>query len=179
MTFFKRAVLLPAILSLSVISLSCGYSATSLLPAHLRTIYIEPIKNSINFTAEWQRNLYIPLLEVKVRNAVINRYLLDGSLKIADADKADLILKAELLNYASDELRVSDENTVDEYRITITVSLQLFDTRKQEARWREASFSGEKTYNVSGPLAKSEETARQEAIEDLARRVVERTIEDW
>ncbi len=179
MTFFKRVTLFLGVLSFSIISLSCGYSATSLLPGQLKTIYVEPVKNSINYTAEGQRNLYIPLLEVKVRNAIINRFLLDGNLKITEPGKADLILKAELINYASDELRVSDENIVDEYRIAVTVSLELLDTDKQEVRWREGSFSGEETYNVSGPLAKSEETARQEALEDLARRVVERTIEDW
>lgn len=160
-------------------SLSCGYSTSSLLPGNLKTIYIEPIKNSIDYTAEGVRNLYIPLLEVKVRNAIVSRFLLDGNLKIVEKEKADLVLKAELLSYNSDELRVSDENTVDEYRITITISLELFDVPKKEVRWREASFSGGETYNVTGSLAKSEETARQEATEDLARRVVERTIEDW
>lgn len=179
MVFSKKVFFSGIILLLSILVGGCGYSATSLLPGHLKTIYVEPVKNSIAYTAEGQRNLYIPLLEVKVRNAIINRFLLDGNLKITEPEKADLILKAELLNYASDELRVSDENTVDEYRITVTVSLELLDTSKQEVRWREGSFSGEETYNVSGPLAKSEETARQEAVEDLARRVVERTIEDW
>ena len=176
---FTRKIIYVFILFFAVISLSCGYSTSSLLPSHLKKIYVEPVKNSIDYTAEGQRNLYIPLLEVKVRNAIINRFLLDGNLKIAQPEKADLVLKAELLSYNSDELRVSDENTVDEYRITVTISLELFDVRKQEVRWREAGFSGGETYNVSGPLAKSEETARQEAIEDLARRVIERTIEDW
>ena len=46
-------------------------------------------------------------------------------------------------------------------------------------RWTESNFVGETTYFTSGSLAKSENVAIQDALTDLARRIVERTIEDW
>ena len=158
---------------------SCGYTTRGTLPGHLRTIYVEPFKNSVAYTTETNRQVYLPLLEVNVRNAVINRYLLDGYLKIADPEKADLILKGELKGFQRDELRTSDNEDVEEYRITITVSLELKDTVKNEIKWTEPSFSGDATYALTGSLAKSESTAIDEAIKDLARRVVERTFDDW
>ena len=165
---------------LSMVLLSgCGYTTSSTLPSSIKTIHVEPFKNNIDFAQEGHRNIYLPLLEVKVQNAVINRFLFDGSLKIADAGRADIILKGELISYERTVLRYTDEEDAQEYRIHITVSLELWNTKNQEVSWKESGFVGEATYFVSGSLAKSEESAVDEAITDLARRVVERTIEDW
>ena len=157
----------------------CGYTTKSTLPSNIKTIHVETFKNNIDFAAEGRRNLYLPLLEIKVRNAVINRFLFDGNLKIADADKADLILKGQLLNYDRTALRYTDNDDVQEYRIHITVSLEMRDAQKEEPSWTESGFTGEATYFVTGAQAKSEEAAVEDAITDLARRLVERTVEDW
>ncbi|MCK5082038.1 MAG: LptE family protein [Candidatus Omnitrophica bacterium] len=140
---------------------------------------MEPFKNSINYTTGTGRNIYFPLLEVKARNAVINRFLLDGNLKIVEPHEADLILKGELKRYERSGLRYTDDDDVQEYRVHITVSFDLIDTRSGEISWAEPNFVGEATYFVTGPSAKSEESAVEAAIVDLARRIVERTIEDW
>lgn len=165
---------------LSFFSYHCGYSTHTTLPRHFRTIHIEPFKNAVGYSTEGaRRNLYVPLLEVKTRSAIADRFLLDGTLKVIEPQTADLILKGELKDYDRAGLRFSDSDDVEEYRISITVSLELFDTSKQETVWAEPSFSGEATYFLSGPQATSEEAAIQKAMEDLARRVVERTVEDW
>ena len=160
-------------------SLSCGYSAKALLPPNLRTIYVEPFKNNINYTTEQTRNIYFPLLEVNVRNAIINRFLFDGNLRIKDPDTASLILKGELTSYERNALRIADNEDVEEYRVRVVVKMVLWDTAKQTVFWEEPSFAGESTYFVSGPQAKTETDAVEAAITDLARRVVNRTIEDW
>ena len=158
---------------------SCGYSTRSTLPPNLRTVYVEHFKNSITFTAETKRDIYLPLLEVDVRNAIIDRFLFDGNLKIAEQDRADLILKGELKSYERTALRFLENEDVEEYRVSVTVSLSLWDTQKQEYVWQEPSFTGEADYFVSGPEASSEQAAVSAAMIDLARRAVERTIENW
>ena len=50
---------------------------------------------------------------------------------------------------------------------------------KNKVLIQETSFVGEDTYTLSGAFAKSESSAQTGAIEDLARRIVERIIEDW
>lgn len=165
-----------------VLLASCGYTTKSTLPSNIKTIHIETFKNNIDFAAEGRRNLYLPLLEIKVRNAVINRFLFDGNLKIADADKADLVLKGQLLSYDRSALRYTDNGDVQEYRVHITVSLEMRNAQSEEAEeaaWTEAGFAGEATYFVTGASARSEEAAVEDAITDLARRIVERTVEDW
>jgi len=158
---------------------SCGYTTKSTLPPSIKTIHVETFPNNIDFAAEGRRNLYLPLLEIKVRNAVINRFLFDGNLKIADADKADLVLKGQLLSYDRTALRYTDNDDVLEYRIHITVSLEMWNARKGETDWTESGFVGEATYFVTGASARSEEAAVEDAITDLARRIVERTVEAW
>ena len=158
----------------------CGYSAHSSLPAQYRTIFVENFKNKIDFSSGTTRNIYLPLLEVKVHNAVVSRYQFDGALRIASKEKANLVLEGDLVSYDRQALRYQENNEdVLEYRVTISVNLRMIDTAKKEVLWEESGFSGDATYFISGASASSEASAVEKATTDLARRVVERTIEDW
>ena len=167
------------VISMLILSIGCGYSTRSTLPHNFKTIHIERIENKVDFATERTRNLYYPLIEVDIRKAISDRYLFDGNLRISDGEDADLVLKGKLLSYDRDALRLSNNEDPEEYRIHVTVGLELWDTATQELVWSEPSFTGEATYFVSGPQARSEAQAVQDAITDLARRIVERTIENW
>jgi hypothetical protein len=157
----------------------CGYTTGSLLPKNLKTIYIPPVKNNIDHSASAAQSSYVPLLEVKVRNAIIDRFLFDGNLRIGEERTADLILHTELIDYNRSELRLTDDDDVQEFRINITVSMELYDPAKDLILWTEEAFIGEATYFTTGVKAKSESQALEDALTDLGRRVVERTIENW
>ncbi|MEA3306017.1 MAG: LPS assembly lipoprotein LptE, partial [Candidatus Omnitrophota bacterium] len=94
-------------------------------------------------------------------------------------ENADLILKGELMDYRQEALRYDTSDNVEEYRIKIAVNIELIDTSDDEVLWKEAGYIGEETYKTAGRFAVSEDTAREEAIKDLARRIVERTVENW
>ena len=158
---------------------SCGYSTRSLLPSNIRTIYISPFKNKIVYTTENNKNVYLPLLEVKLRNSVSDRFLFDGRLKVQNSETADLVLKGDLIGYERDAIRYTDNNDVLEYRIHIAVALEMWDPVQEKAVWSEPNFVGETTYFPTGSLAKSENAAVEDALTDLSRRIVERTVEDW
>lgn len=162
-----------------VLLAGCGYTTKSTLPKSIQTIRVEPFKNSIDYTTGSGRNIYLPLLEVKARNKVIDRFLYDGNLKVVEPHEADLILTGELKSYQRSGLRFTDDDDVQEYRVHVTVAFELTNAKTEEVSWAEPNFVGEGTYYVTGPSAKSEESAVEEAILDLARRIVERTIEDW
>jgi hypothetical protein len=157
----------------------CGYSTHSSLPSNWRTIYIAPFENKVDYTTEGKRNLYLPMMEVKVRSAIINRYQFDGALKVAKEDTASLVLKGELVDYQRDVLRYTDENDVKEYRVRVVVNMKLTEGVDGPKVWEENGFSGEATYFLSGAQASSESAAVDNAITDLARRTVERTVENW
>jgi len=168
------------VLSFMMIS-GCGYTTRSTLPKNIKTIHIASFKNKIDYTSDagGGRNIYLPLLEVDVRNAVIDRFLFDGNLKVVEEGRADFILRGNLKRYERTVLRYTDDDDVQEYRVHVTVSLELWTPQTDEPDWTESDFVGEATYFVSGPQAISEETAIKNAITDLARRIVERTIENW
>jgi len=157
---------------------SCGYTTKSTLPSRYKTISIKKFKNNISYANESKRNLYLPLLEINTRNAIIDRFMFDGNLKISESDQADMVMTGELVDYSREVLRYDDNDDVQEYRIRVTVSLELWDNKKQEVSWKE-NLAGEATFFLAGSQATSEETASGEAMTDLARRIVERTIEDW
>lgn len=172
----KRSLLALTLIIAACLS-ACGYSTRSSLPAHIKTIAVTPFVNKIDFQSG-KPNVYVPLLEVKAHDEVINQFLFDGNLRIAEEEDADLVLKGELIGYDRSALRYTANNDVQEYRITITVRLKMLDSHG-EVMWEEPSFSGEDTYFLTGPNATSEAGAIEDAVKDLAKRIVERTVEDW
>ena len=124
----------------------CGYTTGSLLPKNYKTIAIQPFKNKVSYISENARALYVPLLETNVRTAIIDRFLFDGNLHIADADKADLLMEGDLIGLTQDSLRTDVNQNIQEYRARVIVSLKLTDIATHKVLWEEPSFAGEVTY---------------------------------
>jgi len=173
---------------LSTVLTGCGYSTRSMLTGKYKSIYITPFLNKVNVTQEdYSANkyrIYRPMLETDITKKVINRYLFDGNLKPVKEERADLVLKGELIEYRKDPLSYTpDNNDVTEYRININVNLSLWDAKENKLLWEEKGFNGNYTYFTSfasgNVVQVSEDTAVINAIDDLARRIVERTVEQW
>lgn len=167
------------VLMLCILVSGCGYTTGSLLPSNYRTINVDSFRNKIGHLSEDSRELYIPLLENKVRDSIIVRFQNDGHLKVERKDQTDLLLKGDLTRFEREELRIDNDQNVTEYRIRITVNIALYDGVEGVEIWKEGSFAGEATYYLSGPQAKSESVALEDALTDLSRRIVERTLENW
>lgn len=161
----------------------CGYTTKSLLRPDLKTICVENFANKIPVTNETSdARMYIgyrPRLEYDVTKAISDRYLFDGNLRIADRKTANLILKGELVDFRKEPLRYDANDNVEEYRVRLVTNLELTDAKTGTLMWKEKAFAGESTYRTGGSLATSEVNALNEAKSDLARRIVERTIEGW
>jgi hypothetical protein len=161
----------------------CGYTTKSLLPSSIKTIYVDNLVNKIRVTdeasdARMYRG-YRPGMELEATRTIRDKYLSDGNLKISDPQTADLILTGELVDYRNEALRYNRNDNIEEYRVRLVVNLEMKNAKDGKVRWTENNFAGESLYRTSGTLAKSETTAIKEAADDLARRVVERTIEEW
>ena len=161
----------------------CGYTTKSLLPSNIKTIYVDNLVNKIKVTdeasdARMYRG-YRPGMELEATRTIRDKYLIDGNLKIAGQETADLILTGELVDFRNEALRYDRNNDIEEYRVRLVVNLVMKNAKDGKVRWTESSFAGESLYRTSGTLAKSETTAIKEAADDLARRVVERTVEEW
>jgi len=179
----KKILLLVAICYMPFAIMGCGYTTRSMISNKYRTIYIAPFINKIDITRDsdsgTKYKIYRPMLETDITKAVNDKYLFDGNLKPVREASADLILKGELVDFRRDPLRYTDNDEIYEYRINIIVNLSLRENKADNPLWQENNFTGDFTYFVSGPQAKSEGSAVNDAIADLARRIVERTVEQW
>lgn len=163
--------------------IGCGYTTRSTASTKVRKIYIEPFVNKIDITREADAaskyKIYRPTLETDITKAVANKFLLDGNLKPSAKESADLVLKGELVEFRRDPLRYDENDVITEYRMNLVVNLTLWDNQENKPVWQENNFTGDCSYFVSGSQAKSENTALVDALDDLARRIVERAVEDW
>lgn len=183
--FFRKVYL---ILIAGLFLSGCGYTTRSLVSNKFRTIHIAQFVNKIDITLDTDTgNKYKinrPMLESEVTKAVINKYLFDGNLKPVNSDSADVVLKGEVIEFKRDPVRwTEDNNEVEEYRMSIVVNISLWNKKDNIMLWQENGFTGTTTYYTSfaaGDLVrKSESAAVNDAVTDLARRIVERTVEEW
>lgn len=167
-----------SILSLALIfALSgCGYTQKTTLPRNIKTIYVDTVKNRMSIKDVY---VYVPGLEMNITNAIIRRLQIDGNLKVVEKDQADAVLEMDLKDFQQEGLRFTTLEAVEEYRLYIVLSVVLRDGKTGEVLWKEPDFSGETEYFVSDIRAISREEASQRAVEDLARNVVDRIVEDW
>lgn len=164
--------------------IGCGYITRFCIYPAGTSIAVRPFLNKINIAderSEYKRLVtYFPLLETKVTNAVVDRFILDGNLKVVRVEISDLVLEGEVTGYKRDALQYTDNNEdVSEYRITLFSNITLKDVKTGEILWQETNFAGDATYYSQGTLAKTETVAVQDAISDLSRRIVERVVEAW
>ena len=164
----------------------CGYTARAGLAPHLKTVYVKPFVNKIDVTqlttADGRFPVYRHRMEVDLTNAVISRYQFTGLLRPSKPDQADARLEGELAGFRRDPLRYNASQQVEEWRLNLIVNLRFIDQTTGELMWEEPGFTGDTTYFAiaSGATpAESEASALDRAITDLARRVVERSVENW
>jgi len=175
----KSKIFYGACYLLLVTCLGCGYTFRSNLPSHIKTIYIEKFNNEIEFISEsTDYSSYFPGLENDLTEVVEERFIFEGTLKLVDEKaKADLVLTGDLTDYIKQPLRYSDDE-VEEYRLSIVVNCEIKDVKEDEIFWKD-SIVGDTTYFVIGTLAKTETEAVNQSVEDLARRIVEKTVVKW
>lgn len=188
--FLKKNLLLVAGCWLVVTGLTgCGYTSRSMISDKFRTIYITPFVNKIDLTEEasvaYKYRIYRPMLEQDITKAVINKFIFDGNLKPVKKESADLVLKGQLVEFRKDPLRYNEDNDeVAEYRMNIVVNLIMWNNKEDKLVWEENGFTGDFSYfpkssELQGVTKISDEKAVPDAVADLARRIVERTVEQW
>src|SRR5262245_1508357 len=98
----QKILRLFSVILLAGLALSgCGYTTKGNLPENIKTVYIEKVPNEIDIAQSAKSDrpfpIYRPGLEIEIRNALIERFIFDGHLKVVDsAEKADAIVQDTL-----------------------------------------------------------------------------------
>jgi hypothetical protein len=151
-----------------VLALACGYKAGSLLPGHIKTIYIPTFGNE---TTRYG-------IEQDLTSLVVEAFTNDNRLSVVSEAEADAMLRGVIVGYQKGALTFDRAQTVDEFKIEITVSVEFEDLRDGKILWKEGEFRAWESY-TAGEDEGGEEAAIQTAIETLAGDMVSRTLEGW
>ncbi|MBU1912524.1 MAG: hypothetical protein KKB22_03210 [Candidatus Omnitrophica bacterium] len=160
----------------------CGYATKTILPDNVKTVHVDTFKNNIDITKEVSAKdkyeVYRPNLEVDLRDVIVNRVFLDGNFKVADKDSADAVLEGQILQYRKDPLRYQNE-VVQEYRISLVCDVKFVNQKDTSILFEEENITGDATYFTTGALQKTEASALSDAMSDLARRIINKIVENW
>lgn len=148
-----------------------GYRLGTSLPPDIRSVHVPAFGNE---TRE-------PQLEAEATQAVIREIQRDGTLRITDADNADAILTVTLTGITEDALRYTRDNadTAEEYRLRLEATMTLARRTTDEAVVDRQTVQGRATFEFTGDMASSRQSAIPAASRDLARAIVSAMIEHW
>jgi Lipopolysaccharide-assembly len=188
-----------ALVGLGFVAAACDdLPLKSNLPTEDTKVYIPTFENK---TDE-------PGLDTLLTQKVIQNFLIDGRLQVASQDKADMLLQGTIERYDR-LVMTRDQNQVpQQYRLQVKVDLTLYEINKpgqpQKQLWttkdvvnltpgedvnpdefdstNTTSLSEFTTYyvlNVAGVPPEDEPTAQNRLMDQMAGRVVRRTIDGF
>jgi hypothetical protein len=146
----------------------CGYKQQGLFRDDIKTVYVEMFA-----TKEFRRDLEFMLTE-----AVKKRIALNTPYRLASKEKADTILKGEVLEerqaaYAPDpRSRLPREKTA-----SMAIRVQWQDQRSGRMLLDQPVLL--EAVDYVPPAGESERFAQDKAMERLARRIVAKMYADW
>ncbi len=148
----------------------CAYSFTGAsVPAHLKTIAIPLFDDQSGFGE--------PGLREKFTNKLIDRFIQDNSLAVADKTHADSIIEGVIVGVRDDPAVVAKGEAVTKRRITITVRASYQDMKLKKKVW-EKELSNWGDYEIgSGPAQR--DTGIVVAINKLTEDILIETVSGW
>lgn len=156
--------------------LGCGYTQEVKLPSEIKTIAIRTFKNEIPPSEQFA---YRPGLEIELTNAIIDRFIFDGNLKVVPESEADAVLEGSVVSFEQEGLRFDRFDSVEEYRLFLVVHYKLVDRRTKQIIMEEPNFSGRAEFFVNRNPTANRRISANTATFDLAKSLVDRIIEEW
>lgn len=151
--------------------LSCGpYTFNPNVPGYIKSVAIPLFKNPRTFKYGAERVL---------TDAVIDEFVADGTLDVAGEDVADSKLQVEIVNYKKEALSYDVQEVIKEYNLAVVVSGTFTDLINNQVLWQEPSMYESVSYYAIGPNAETEDDALDRLAEELARKIVNRTLQGW
>ena len=165
------------ILCLAGIVVVCGmaagcsvYSASSgRVDENLKEVAVQYLEN---LTPE-------PNLGVELSEVIIFALQVDNTLKVVDEASADSIISGRVVRYSLREVATTQELTVNEYQVQIAVVLTFTVRATGDKIFDKRRFTGVGNYVLNDPQGTSEQTARNEAVEEIVRDILAQVVEDW
>jgi len=159
------------VIFLALAAAGCGvYSANpGRVDESIKRVSVQYLEN---MTAE-------PNIEVALTDAIIYAIQIDNTLKVVDEVDADTIISGKVMLYNLKEVMATENLTVDEYQVQISVILDMAYRATGEKIFEKKRFNGTGNYNLDPETETSEETARNEAASEIVRDILAEVVDDW
>ena len=149
------------------------YSFSGAVPSHLKTVAVPLFDNR---TAEYG-------VVEDLTDVLISQIQQDNTLKIADEDAADAVLRGALVRvedvpYTYDGEGEAQNFSVGEYKLTLHVNIEYYDQTKDEIIWSE-NFGGWGTYDHVTGAPDERAEGFDEAIKKLAEDILNQMVSGW
>ena len=121
------------------------YSMAGSIPPHIKSISIPMVENQ---TVEFG-------ISEAVTDNLVNQFLESNILKLVEEKKADSILKGKVIHVKDAPYTYTRNESVTEYRFTITMDLEWFDVLKDKVIIKK-QYSGFGAYGLNGDISSDE-----------------------
>jgi len=152
---------------MAILCASCGYSAQFRVPESIKTIAVDLFENRTRYRE----------VEFEFTNALRREVSAKTPLKIAPAEDADAIISGEIIGYRRYLLRETRADRPTEYRIVVTVKYQVKNVKTGAIVAENSRLRRGAEYQLL--RGQVERQAREEAIRELARNVVQDAFNRW
>ncbi|MFA7327313.1 MAG: LPS assembly lipoprotein LptE [Candidatus Kapaibacterium sp.] len=158
-------------LLLSIILLLSGcYSFTGgNIPAHLKSIYIQPVLDQSGYGN--------PLFRDKLAQSLIDEFRSDNSFNINETAGGDAKLEVNIVNISDAPIAVSSGAIETERRVTVRCKAVYYDNVKRKEIWNK-DFSAYQNYELNNALANRNE-AIDVILEQIANDVLLAVVSGW
>jgi len=169
--FRSRTLRLAGLVMVCGLVAGCGvYSASSgRVDENLKRVAVQYLEN---LTPE-------PNLGVELSDVIIFALQVDNTLKVVDEADADSIISGKVVRYTLREVSPTAELTINEYQVQIAVVLTFTIRATGEKIFDKRRFTGTGNYVLNDPQGTTEETGRNEAVEEIVRDILAQVVEDW
>lgn len=167
----KRLLLLTAAAALAACGTDVAYRPTpQILPQNIQRLAIRPI---VNKTQQFG-------LEDKLALRVRDEFLRDGRYPLAPESEATGAVAITITRYILTAVQYDATLAPTAYKLRILIDVQFVDIKANQTLWEERNLEGTLNYPAStlrGGL--TEEQAREQIWDILARNVVRRTVDGF
>lgn len=148
----------------------CLYSFTGAsVPSHLKTVAVPLLDDQSGFGE--------PNLREKFTTTLIDLFINDNTLEIADRNVADAILEGAILPIKDAPLVVQQGEQVSKNRITMSVKMSFQDMKLRKKVW-EKTFTNTGDYDVGGGSGQRD-VGLKEAMRKLTEDILLETVSGW
>jgi len=156
-----------SLLLLAVFVSGCTYSFRGQTAGAVKSISIPTFENE---TSEFG-------LAERVTDELVRGFQRDGLLRVVGTDQADAVLRGRIVRVEDVPYTARADQTVEEYRFSMSCAIELVDNRTQEVLWSQ-TYPAWAVYPYTGSL-ENRDQAITEAVNKLRQDLTDRIAGSW